>query len=92
MALGREWSATAAADLDDAVEAIARSNPAAAEAMRDLIVGKAAGLRANPYLYRHGIVPGTRELVAHPSYLLVDEVRDGAARILQAIHTARRYF
>ncbi|MFO1210519.1 MAG: type II toxin-antitoxin system RelE/ParE family toxin [Amaricoccus sp.] len=36
-------------------------------------------------------MPGTRELVAHPSYRLIYNVRGDTVRILRVLHTARRW-
>lgn len=40
---------------------------------------------------RPGRRKGTRELVAHPSYLLIYDVSGRTIRILRVMHTARQW-
>ncbi|SCC95931.1 protein of unknown function [Thiomonas sp. X19] len=46
---------------------------------------------ANPYLYRAGRIPGTRELVAHPNYIVVYQVTERleVLNVLQPDNTTR---
>ncbi len=44
-----------------------------------------------PYLFRPGRVPGTREIVVHPNYIVVYQVIVDAIEIVSAVHTARNY-
>jgi plasmid stabilization system protein ParE len=44
----------------------------------------------HPHLYRHGRIPGTRELVAHPNYIVV--YRAGARlEVLSVLHSRQQY-
>lgn len=48
-------------------------------------------LVAHPLLGRPGLITGTRELIAHPSYRLVYEVQADTVCILALVHTARMW-
>ena len=42
-------------------------------------------------MYRSGRVPGTREAVAHPNYILIYKVGADAVEIVNVIHSRRQY-
>lgn len=44
-----------------------------------------------PRLGKDGAVSGTRELLPHPSYRLVYQIRDDEIVILALVHTAREW-
>jgi toxin ParE1/3/4 len=85
------WSEEAFGDLDAIADYISRDNPSAADRIVDRLFEAAASLGAHPNLYRSGRVPGTRELVVLPNYILVYRVGDNAVRILAVVHASRRY-
>ena len=90
MTLPLVWSRVARQDLREIADYIAERNPPAAKRMRDLIRRTAEQLPAHPYMYRPGRVPGTREAVAHPNYILIYEVTD-RIRIIAVQHARRQY-
>ncbi|WP_144018028.1 type II toxin-antitoxin system RelE/ParE family toxin, partial [Pseudomonas amygdali] len=45
----------------------------------------------HPYLYRSGRAPGTRELVAHPNYVLVYRVTLKRIEVVNVIHARQEY-
>ncbi len=45
----------------------------------------------HPYLYRSGRAPGTRELVAHPNYVLVYRVTLKRIEVVNIIHARQEY-
>jgi len=47
-------------------------------------------LPAHPYMYRPGRIPGTREAVVHPNYLLVYAVGEGID-LLAVLHARQQY-
>nr|WP_310053309.1 type II toxin-antitoxin system RelE/ParE family toxin [Pseudomonas fluorescens] len=51
---------------------------------------RSAKLSSIPYGYRSGRVPGTREMVIHPNYLLVYRV-NGGIQILRVLHARQKY-
>jgi len=85
------WRATALDDLDRLVGYIAQFNPSAAQALQDRIESVILPLSEHPYLYRPGRVPGTRELVAHPNYIVVYKVLDDCVEIVNVLHARQQY-
>jgi addiction module RelE/StbE family toxin len=85
------WTKLANHDRKEIREYIALQNPDAALRLDTLISEKAFKLIDHPSLGRIGRIKGTRELVVHPSYILVyDQTRDHI-RILRVLHTARQW-
>lgn len=85
------WRAPAREQLAEIIEFIARDNPAAARVLKERIESVVLPLSQYPYLYPTGRVAGTRELVAHPNYLLVYRVSSAHVEILAVLHTRRQY-
>lgn len=83
------WSRRARLDVASIYAYIADHNPAAANAFRDLVYRRAALLPTQPLAHRTGRIPGTREMVVHPNYILVYSVADHAITILRLLHAAR---
>jgi len=86
-----EWKKQANDDLIKIVVHIAQDNPAAADQLADLILGKAEQLREHPELYRTGRQRGTREMVVHPHYVVIYRVQKEAVEILRVKHSAQRW-
>ena len=55
----------------------------------DLFSEKATRLVDHPGLGRPGRVPGTRELMAHKSYILIYDLVGDEVRILRLLHATR---
>ena len=85
------WSAKALDELDAIAAYIARFNPIAAEALQALIEASVLPLSEHPYLYRAGRVAGTRELVAHPNYIVIYRVLADHVEIVGVLHAHRQY-
>ncbi|HBI09279.1 MAG TPA: type II toxin-antitoxin system mRNA interferase toxin, RelE/StbE family [Franconibacter pulveris] len=51
----------------------------------------ADSLPSHPSLYRSGRVPGTREAVVHPHYVLIYRESELHTEILRVLHTRREY-
>ena len=47
--------------------------------------------RSQPHLYRPGRVPGTREAVVHPNYVMVYRIEGETITILRVLHAAQRW-
>jgi len=80
-----EWREAARADLLAIVDHISDRDLNAAQHLKDEIETRTAKLSERPKLYRRGRVPGTREMVVRPSYIVVyaeDEGRHHSARPL----------
>ena len=85
------WRAAARADLTVITAGIAPHDPEAARALAAEIRTKVARLPEHPRLYRRGRVPGTREMVVRPNYLVVYAERDGAVTVLRVLHAAQQW-
>ncbi|WP_027188252.1 type II toxin-antitoxin system RelE/ParE family toxin [Desulfovibrio cuneatus] len=85
------WSHQAEHDLDGVVSYIAQNNVQAALAMDMLLVEAAESLLLFPAKGRPGLVPGTRELVAHEHYVLVYQRTEEAVIIAAVLHTSRQW-
>ncbi|NVE01163.1 type II toxin-antitoxin system RelE/ParE family toxin [Massilia sp. BJB1822] len=85
------WRPKALADLSTILEYIAQRNPQAAANLYGDIDRIVSQLPHHPYLYRLGRIAGTRELVAHPNYVIVYSVTTAAIEIVAIVHTRQRY-
>ncbi|WAI85120.1 MULTISPECIES: type II toxin-antitoxin system RelE/ParE family toxin [Achromobacter] len=85
------WSASALDDLDEITNYIAEYDVHAAIGMHELIENAVHPASEHPYLYRPGRVPGTREIVAHPNYILVYEVRADHIGVIAVMHARQEY-
>lgn len=86
-----DWSETADSDIEGIIEYIAADNPDAAESLKETIVRRAESLSFMPLIGRTGRVSGTREIVAHPNYIIVYCVDSEAVTILRILHGKRQY-
>lgn len=85
------WRAEAQADFAAILEFIAGRNPQAALALYDEVERAVSRLPGHPYLYRLGRIPGTRELVVHPNYIVVYRVTATAIEIISILHSRQQY-
>lgn len=86
-----EWRASAREDLAEIVGFIAQHNPAAARRMMALIEAAVLPAAEHPYLFRSGRVPGTREIVAHPNYVVVYRVTSTVIEVVAVVHARQQY-
>lgn len=59
--------------------------------MRQMILAKVAQLPATPRAYRTGRMAGTREMVVHPSYLVIYTETREKIEILRVLHAAQSW-
>lgn len=59
--------------------------------MQDIIQAAVEGLAAFPLAGRAGRRPGTRELVAHPNYVIVYRVEIDQVRVISVLHARQQY-
>ena len=85
------WLPSARRNLATIVAFIAQDNPAAARSMKSLIEAATLPLAEHPYLFRVGRVPGTREVVAHPNYIVVYRVTATSIQVLRVLHARQQY-
>jgi toxin ParE1/3/4 len=78
-------------DRDEIFEFIAQFDPAAADRTDRRFEAAARRLADHPFSARLGEIPGTRELIPHPSYRIVYQVDADSVQILNVIHTARQW-
>nr|WP_310650458.1 MULTISPECIES: type II toxin-antitoxin system RelE/ParE family toxin [unclassified Pseudomonas] len=89
-ALQLEWSSKSSRQLADIFKYIEQHNTNASISLRHKVGAAAQRLSSIPYGYRPGRVPGTREMVIHPNYLLVYRV-NGHIKILRVLHARQKY-
>ena len=85
------WKQQARADLLSIIDYISDDNPNAAQALNDIIEGKTSELPNRPQMYRAGRVPGTREMVVHPNYIVVYSENPNSIEILRVLHAAQQW-
>lgn len=85
-----EWRPLARAQLSEILEYISDRNLVAASELYKNIEAAISALPQHPYLYRFGRVPGTREIVVHPNYLVVYRVTN-RIEIVTALHARQEY-
>ena len=85
-----EWRPLARAQLGEILDYIGDRNIVAAIELYQNIQAATSALPQHPYLYRFGRVPGTREIVVHPNYLVVYRVTD-RIEILTVLHARQQY-
>lgn len=72
------WLEPAVLQLEAALEYIAERSEPAANHLDDEIEACVQRLTEHPYMYCPGRVPGTREAVVHPNYILIYRVTTDA--------------
>jgi toxin ParE1/3/4 len=87
------WTQDAREQLAGIVEYIAvrAGNPPAARRIKERIEDAVERLPGHPFLYRKGRVPGTREAVVHPNYIVVYRVGATAIEIVGVLHSRQQY-
>ncbi|KPX89125.1 type II toxin-antitoxin system RelE/ParE family toxin [Pseudomonas meliae] len=70
---------------------ISNEDPKAAQAILERLQSAILPVADHPYLYRPGRVSGTRELVAHPNYVLVYRVAIERIEVVNVIHARQEY-
>ncbi len=85
------WRESALDDLDNILTYIGERDFPAALRLQDTIEAYAERLTQYPLMYRSGRLPGTREALVHPNYLLVYRVGNDAVEILSVVHSRREY-
>lgn len=91
MALTIRWFEGARNDLARIIAYISEDNPSAARNLRDRIEQSVLPATDHPYMFRGGRVPGTREIVAHPNYIVIYRVSESEIQVVQVVHAARQY-
>lgn len=85
------WRPSAREDLRGIISYIAERNEAAATSLAQAIESCAERLPDHPFLYRKGRLPGTREAVVHPNFIVVYRVTVDAVEILNVVHARQQF-
>jgi addiction module RelE/StbE family toxin len=85
------WRPAASADRKRITDYIAEDNPRAAIELGDALIETTELLDQNPMQGRIGRVKGTRELVAHPNYILIYRVVGKTVEVLRVKHSAQKW-
>lgn len=85
------WRPKARHDLLDIAAFLRQRNPLAAQRLSALIRDAAERLPEHPYVHRPGRVPGTREAVVHPNYILIYRVLADTVEVITVLHARQNY-
>lgn len=86
------WTQTADEDLAEITERIGEDNIGAAERMWFRLRSCVLPLSTHPYLYPISErVPGLREIVAHPNYIVLYRVTSSSIEIVNVVHARRQF-
>lgn len=86
------WRAAAREDLREIISYIASANPVAARRMKNLLEASVMPTSEHPYMYRMSErVPGLREIVAHPNYLVLYRVTATRIEVVSVVHARREF-
>ena len=91
--LGLAWRPSARRRLDHLIliQYIADRDRAAAARLSARILEAIRMAREHPEMYRVGRMPNTREIVAHPNYIVVYTVLPDRIRVVSVLHARQKY-
>jgi addiction module RelE/StbE family toxin len=86
------WRELARADLRSIIRFIGKDNPARAKSFGQELRDQVQALKHHPERCREGRFPGTRELVAHPNYIVYYRVLTDTrtVQVLRVKHAAQQ--
>lgn len=84
------WHDDAIADLLELITYIAERDPQAAQRLRTRLEAAVATVAEHPYLHQVGRVPGTREIVIHPNFIVVYQVTH-RIEVTSVVHARQNY-
>ena len=85
------WSRVALDDLESIARFVAQHDENAAEKLQRRIEESVLPVAHHPHLFRWGRLPNTKEIVAHPNYVVVYRVLKTRVRILNVLHARQNY-
>jgi toxin ParE1/3/4 len=85
------WRKRARKNLAAIIEFIANENPAAAIKIKGIIESSILPVAEHPYIYKTGRESGTRELVAHPNFIIVYRVTSTSIEVVSVLHARQEY-
>jgi len=87
-----EWRASADADLFEILDFIGERNEQATERIYSLIEDALKHASEHPYLYKSSQrMPGMREIVAHPNYIVLYRVTATCIEVVNVVHARREF-
>ena len=86
-----QWTEEAKTDLFALISFVASDNPSAAEALLTRIEASILPAAHYPQMFREGRVPDTREIIAHPNYIVVYKVTCEYLLVLSVLHARQQY-
>jgi toxin ParE1/3/4 len=86
-----EWSPKSLQDLDRIFAYIAQRSERSALNIIDQIERSTLPVAQFPYMFRSGRIEGTREIVAHPNYIVIYRVLNDRVRVVGVVHSAQEY-
>lgn len=86
------WLESADSDLDEITDYIGKYDIGAAERMWHLLRSSVLPLSEHPYLHRQSDrVPGLRQIVAHPNYIVLYRVAADRIEVVNVVHARRQF-
>ena len=86
------WFETADSDLDAITDYIGEHSIEVAERMWHRLRSSVLPLSEHPYLYRQSDrIPGLREIVAHPNYVVLYRVAADRIEVVNVVHARRQF-
>jgi toxin ParE1/3/4 len=89
--LSIRWTVEALEDLGQLIDYIAEHNVWAAQTMFEVIENAIIPASITPFLFRTGREAGTREIVAHPNYIVVYRILEDGIEVVSVVHARQRY-
>lgn len=85
------WRKQAKLELLEIIRYIAKESPQSARGLKERLESSVLPLSDHPYLYRHGRIPGTREIVAHPNYIVIYRITADRIEVVNVLHARQEY-
>ena len=87
-----EWTASARLDLLEILDYIAERNEPASHQLFERIEQDLEHAAEHPYLFKSSQrVPGLREIVTHPNYIIFYQVTTTCIKVVNVVHTRREF-
>ena len=87
-----EWTASARLDLLEILDYIAERNEPASHQLFERIEQDVEHAAEHPYLFKSSQrVPGLREIVTHPNYIIFYQVTATSLKVVNVVHARREF-
>jgi toxin ParE1/3/4 len=85
------WSETARAELRSITRYISNCSPTGARTVNNAVREALSAALRYPEGFREGRITGTREIVAHPNYIVVYRIEGDVIVVLAVLHSRQQY-